>query len=92
MKTGIIITGGRLTEQKQSTQMDLQGTFERWLEDEKELLLEIQEEVANQNPSKDSQAYWESKNNYDMQRLKVDTILASLNMVHKVNWGNKKTP
>ncbi|OZS79474.1 hypothetical protein CF394_00790 [Tetzosporium hominis] len=52
--------------------------LERWREEEKEILYELQEEVADENPSKDASRYWEAKNAYDKQKLKIETIEAAM--------------
>lgn len=39
--------------------------LERWREEEMELLYDFQEEVANENPGKDAQRYWDAKHAYD---------------------------
>lgn len=57
---------------------------EKWREEEMELLYDLQEEVANENPGKDSQRYWEAKHAYDKQRVKIETIKAAMQLIEDI--------
>lgn len=57
--------------------------LEKWREEEKELLYDLQEEVANENPGKDAQRYWEAKHAYDKQKIKIEAIEAALSMAYE---------
>lgn len=54
--------------------------LERWREEEMELLYELQEDVANENPGKDASRYWDAKHAYDKQKLKIETIKEAMDI------------
>lgn len=70
--------GGYIIDSPFNQVYRMKTKLERWREEEKELLYELQEEVADENPGKDAQRYWEAKHAYDKQKLKIETIEAAM--------------